>query len=316
MADSASSVRANFAALRNHVLKGSRMTDVVSAAYRGILSRDPDPNGLEHWERVAKSQGVEAMLGGLIRSPEFRRRYLIGQMQDGGPAMARWMTNWIAHLQIGRVLHPPRVDLVRNFVPAGAKVLDLGGASQKRQGALLEMGYRHAKDLTIIDLPLDTRFKPGVAVDSEFEFEGTTVRYAYHSMADLSFYPDDSFDLVWSGQTYEHISEEEGTALFPQIARVLKPGGIFAMDTPNRKLTRIMVGDSEWIHAEHKIEYHYEDFVRRFDNCGLDLIDRRGILDMPETLRRGHAVLDELNHASVNYSPETSYCFYLAYRKP
>jgi SAM-dependent methyltransferase len=291
------------------------MTDLVAAAYRGILMRDPDPSGHEHWKGVVEQRGPEALFMGLVRSPEFRRRYLIRQLDDGGPDMARWVTNWMVHLQIGRVLHPPRLDLVQNVVPAGAKVLDLGGASAKRQGALLEMGYRHARDLTIVDLPLDTRFKAGPAVDTEFDFEGTRVRYAYHSMADLSFYPDDTFDLIWSGQTYEHITEDEGRSLFPQIARVLKPGGVFALDTPNRKLTRILVGENEWIHAEHKIEYFYEDFVERFRAHGLEIIDRRGILNMPETLHHGHGILAELKNAAVNFSPETSYCFYLAYRK-
>lgn len=289
------------------------MSETVVAAFRGLLDREPDSSGAESWARLLDEDGLERMLRRFIQSPEFRRRYVTGQLRD--PDVARWITNWAVHLQIGEALHPARLDLVRNIVPVGATVLDLGGASQKRQGALLEMGYPHARDLTIIDLPLDIRFKPGIQVDSEFVHERTTVRYAYHSMADLSFYPDEAFDLVWSGQTYEHISEEEGLALFPQIARVLKPGGIFALDTPNRKLTRILVGDGEWIHAEHKIEYFYEDFVRRFDGFGLSLIDRRGILAMPETLRHGHGVLAELRDARVNYSPETSYCFYLAYRK-
>lgn len=289
--------------------------DTVTAVFRGLLEREPDPSGAAAWAKQLEGTGLEPTLRALIKSPEFRRRYVTTQLQAGGWDLARWVTNWAAHLQIGEALHPARLDLVQNYVPAGAKVLDLGGASGRRQGAFLEMGYRHAKDLTIVDLPLDIRFKPGPQVDSEFEFEGTTVRYAYHSMADLSFYPDNAFDLVWSGQTYEHISEEEGAALFPQIARVLKPGGIFALDTPNRKLTRIMVGEKEWIHAEHKIEYFYEDFVERFRGHGLSIIDRRGILDMPETLRHGHAVLGELSKAAVNYSPETSYCFYLAYQK-
>lgn len=289
--------------------------DTVTAVFRGLLERDPDPSGAAAWSQTLEDAGLEHMLRNLIKSPEFRRRYVTSQLQAGGSELARWLTNWAVHLQIGEALHPARLDLVQNVVPAGAKVLDLGGASGRRQGAMLEMGYRHARDLTIVDLPLDIRFKPGPQVDSQFDFEGTTVRYAYHSMADLSFYPDDTFDLVWSGQTYEHITEEEGEQLFPQIARVLKPGGIFALDTPNRKLTRIMVGEAEWIHAEHKIEYFYEDFVQRFSGHGLQIIDRRGILDMPETLRHGHGVLAELRKAAVNYSPETSYCFYLAYRK-
>lgn len=289
--------------------------NTVTAVFRGLLERDPDPSGAAAWGRTLEEAGLEPTLRDLIKSSEFRRRYVTAQLQNGGPEMARWLTNWAVHLQICEALHPPRLDLVQNVVPAGAKVLDLGGASGKRQGALLEMGYRHARDLTIVDLPLDIRFKPGPQVDTEFEYNETTVRYAYHSMADLSFYPDDTFDLVWSGQTYEHITEEEGEKLFPQIARVLKPGGMFALDTPNRKLTRIMVGEAEWIHAEHKIEYFYEDFVQRFKGHGLEIVDRRGILDMQETLRHGHGVLAELAKSAVNYSPETSYCFYLAYRK-
>lgn len=289
--------------------------DMVTAVFRGLVDRDPDSSGAAAWARTLEEAGVECMLRAFIQSPEFRRRYITAQLRKGGPQFAQWLTNWAVHLQIGEVLHPARLELVQKVIPAGPKILDLGGASQKPQGALLEMGYRHAKDLTIVDLPLERRFKPGLQVDSEFDFNGTTVRYAYHSMADLSFYPNDSFDLVWSGQTYEHITGEDGERLFSQIARVLKPGGIFALDTPNRKLTRIIVGDAEWIHAEHKIEYFYEDFVQRFRGHGLEIVDRRGILNMPETVSHGHAILAELKGAAVNYSPESSYCFYLAYRK-
>jgi SAM-dependent methyltransferase len=290
--------------------------ELVAAAYRGVLSREADDSGREVWRNRLEQHGPESILSGLIQSEEFRRRYLLSQVKTGSPDLARWITSWLVHLQIGDVLHPPRLDLVQRILPAGEKVLDLGGASGQPQGALLQMGYKHAKDLTIVDLPLDIRFKPGPDVQNEFNHEGTTIRYSYHSMADLSYYDDESFDLVWSGQTYEHITEEEGLALFPQIVRVLKKGGIFAMDTPNRTLTRIMVGEKEWIHYEHKIEYFYEDFVSRFSNLGLRLIDRRGILNMPETLRHGHGILGELSNNTVNYTPETSYCFYLAFQKP
>lgn len=46
------------------------------------------------------------------------------------------------------------------------------------------------------------------------------------------------------------------------------------------------------------------------------MIDRRGIVDVPETVRHGNGSLGELSRAAVSTSPETSYCFYLAYRKP
>ena len=288
---------------------------LVEAAYKGVLLRAPDPTGQASWSSRLEKDGLETVLKGLINSEEFFRRYLHRQVQAGGMESAAKISGWLVHYQIGRVLHPPRLEMVQNVVPAGAKVLDLGGASGRPEGAFLEMGYKHAKDLTIIDLPLDTRMKPGPDVQNEFDHNGTTVRYSYHSMADLSFYEDNSFDLVWSGQTFEHITEEEGAALFPQVKRVLKPGGVFALDTPNRTLTRLTVGDNMMIHAEHKIEYHFADFIERFKDCGMELIDQRGILNMPETYRMGYGVLNDLNNADVNDSPETSYCFYVAYRK-
>lgn len=290
--------------------------DLIQAAYKGILLRDADPVGLKNWSTRLQKNGLETVLAGMVNSDEFFRRYLHQTVRTGGHDAAAKMCGWLFHFCVGRVLHAPRLELVRNVVPAGAKVLDLGGASALPQGALLEMGYPHAKDLTIVDLPLDERMKPGPDVQSEFMHEDTLVRYSYHSMADLSHYDDDSFDLVWSGQTFEHISEAEGAALFPQVRRVLKAGGVFALDTPNRSLTRLTVGDDIFIHAEHKIEYEFSDFVERFHECGMDLIDQKGILNMPESYRVGYGVLDDLKNNSVNDTPETSYCFYVAYQKP
>jgi len=45
-------------------------------------------------------------------------------------------------------------------------------------------------------------------------------------------YPDNRFDLVYSRYVMEHL--EYPDAVFSEIHRVLKPGGVFLLQTPNR----------------------------------------------------------------------------------
>lgn len=287
----------------------------IASVYRGLLHREPDPSGMQNWLLKLPKTGVEGILDTIVSSPEFRTRYLNDRLRDKGTEFARDIANQIVLLSIGKVLHPPRLSLVHEHLPPAVRILDLGGASRSRQGALLEMGYEHAEELTIIDLPNDIRMKPGPDVDHAFHYEDTKITYSYHSMADLQFYPDNAFDLVWSGQTYEHITEREGVNLFPQIARVLKTGGHFAMDTPNRALTEILVGPENFIHAEHKVEYRYDEFVAKFRHKDLRLVSSKGILEMPSTLENGYGVLSDLDSAQVNDFPERSFCFYCLFQK-
>ncbi len=46
------------------------------------------------------------------------------------------------------------------------------------------------------------------------------VEFAFHSMVDLSRYADSSFDMVYSGQSIEHVSEEDGDSVVREAFRV------------------------------------------------------------------------------------------------
>jgi SAM-dependent methyltransferase len=46
-------------------------------------------------------------------------------------------------------------------------------------------------------------------------------------------YGDDTFDVVVSANVLEHVQDPD--AVFSEIHRVLKPGGVFAFQTPNRR---------------------------------------------------------------------------------
>lgn len=54
-------------------------------------------------------------------------------------------------------------------------------------------------------------------------------------------FDDDSFDAVVSADFVEHITEEQKRQFFAEVFRVLRPGGVFAIKTPNLSYLRLSV---------------------------------------------------------------------------
>ena len=110
-----------------------------------------------------------------------------------------------------------------------ATVVDLGGAADHPEGALKEMGYSHSPEqITIVDLPASERPYGSLAHRDERDFtapSGTRVRYKFCSMTELDDIPDSSVDLIWSGQSIEHISQSDTVKLCAQVRRILTPSG-------------------------------------------------------------------------------------------
>jgi hypothetical protein len=143
-----------------------------------------------------------------MESGEFRRRH-------GLPT----------HPPYQDAMHEARALLVREHLPPADTIVDLGGASSSYEGgALLEMGYRHRpREITIVDLPPDGRFGHGEQERraSLTTRSGVKVRWLYGSMTDLSAIPSAGTDMVWSGQSIEHVSEAEADLVCAEAYRVL-----------------------------------------------------------------------------------------------
>jgi ubiquinone/menaquinone biosynthesis C-methylase UbiE len=52
-------------------------------------------------------------------------------------------------------------------------------------------------------------------------------------------FPDNSFDIVFSGDVFEHITYEQKDKCVREIYRVLKPGAIVTIKTPNLKYQKL-----------------------------------------------------------------------------
>ena len=201
-------------------------------AYRILLQREPDDGGralyLQHLADGTRTR--QSMLEEMRASDEF------------------WFGFALRYDDPIFSLHRSRSLFVQSF-PQAAAILDLGGTHQMAdEGALVRLGYPYDFErLVIVDLPSEDRhelYRDGAASDRVDTPRGP-VEYAFHSMADLSPYPDGSFDLVYSGQTIEHVPEPVADDVIAETYRVLRPGGWFCLDTPNGRLCRLQLEGSD-----------------------------------------------------------------------
>ena len=108
-----------------------------------------------------------------------------------------------------------REQILGNLHPE-MKLLDLGAGA----GIVADMNFLGV-GRKVCGVDLDPR-----VVNNPFLDEGRV------SDAGEIPYPDHSFDLVFSDNVLEHLAEPR--QVFLEVARVLKPGGLFMFKTPNK----------------------------------------------------------------------------------
>ncbi len=269
----------------------------VRAAYNLLLRREPDEGGAAHF------------LSGLA-SGEFERDDILDHL--------RWSPEFHHNLpmrgsQLGHSLHLSRSEFIVGLPRAG-RILDLGGSSSYSDwGAMVVMGYPYKfSSLTIVDLPPEDRHElyrydeQPTAVESP----NGPVHYAYHSMADLGRYADSSFDLVYCGQTIEHVAEADADHVLAEILRVLAPGGHLGIDTPNARACRAQ--QAEFIDPDHKIEYTHAQMVAKLEGAGFVIREAKGLNYLGRAFAtEGFSIEETAANAGIYASPED--CYLLAY---
>lgn len=269
------------------------LDDAVELAYNVVLHRASDPSGLAHYHQAIESGAMtrRAMVETLLSSSEFD---------------ASGMGDLLASM------HMSRRQFVRSL-PRAKRILDLGGTDQAdEQGALVTLGYPYEFErLVVVDLPPEARheiYRGGVWKETESRLGPVT--YAHHSMTDLSPYPDDDFDLVYSGQSIEHVTEEEGEQVMREVSRVLAKGGWFCLDTPNGPVWRIR--GPELINPDHKIEYSHGQLSGALQRHGFEMVDAKGLNYAGRSVATGR--FDESEAAgNIGVYAEPESCLHLAY---
>jgi SAM-dependent methyltransferase len=210
-------------------------------------------------------------------------------------------------------LHFSRMLFVRALPPA-RRIIDLGGtALGNATGALVLMGYPYPfDDLAVIDLPSDER-EEHYRESSAHEVMQTAlgpVRYRYHSMTDLSEHADGSVDLVFSGQSIEHVPVDVADTVLAEVFRVLRPGGYLGLDTPNARVTRLQ--QAEFIDADHEYEYTDAEIRRKLVAAGFEVVGAWGLNHAGPSLAAGVFDADQVATARGLFH-QIDECYLLAY---
>lgn len=261
--------------VRRRMLEGPDV--VVDVGYRVVLQRWPDDHG--------RNDFVAKLRSGELTVEQFGRRLVD----------SREFEQLSAGAELGLSLHRSRCAFVRSLPPA-ARILDLGGTDLTHEyGAMVTMGYPYSfEELVIVDLPPTDRhplYNRG-GTRHVVQTPIGPVRYAYHSMADLSDYGDNSFDLVYSGETIEHVPLELADGILTEAHRVLRPGGVLALDTPNARLTRLQ--QDEMIDPDHKYEYTVAEIEAKVRAAGFEIAERKGLNLGRASLERGSFDMHEV----------------------
>jgi SAM-dependent methyltransferase len=234
----------------------------VALAYRFVLGREVDDHGRKHFtERLAKKAiSRDLLLRTLVDSREFAESRL--------------------HSDLSTSLHESRGRFVRSLPPA-RRIVDIGGSCQgSDRGAMVEMGYPYPFErLTIVDLPSEERhelYRTGDDADREVvDTELGPVEYLYQSMTSLRPIPDGSVDLVYSGQSIEHVTRDEARVACAEVMRVLRPSGTFALDTPNARITRLQ--QDEFVDPDHEHEYTHAELSSDLVAAGFEIVQAVGL---------------------------------------
>jgi SAM-dependent methyltransferase len=268
---------------------------VLDLVYELVLAREPDPTGTRSY--------LEGLRHGTITPQE-----LAGWAVASGEW---WSVTPFSGL--GQSLHLSRMMFVRSLPPA-ARILDLGGTALGNDtGALVLMGYPYQfDDLVVIDLPSEDRNElyREAATHAVTQTALGPVRYRYHSMVDLADYADDSVDLVYSGQSIEHVPIEMADKVLSEVHRVLRPGGYLGLDTPNARVTRLQ--QAAFIDPDHEHEYTDAELRVKLAGAGFEVAGAWGLNHAGPSLAAGRFDADQVATARGLFH-RIEDCYLLAY---
>lgn len=158
-----------------------------------------------------------------------------------------------------------RMALVSRWLPARARVLDVGCAA----GYFLRVLQEHGHDVHGVELSQAIAVEAIKALGQERVHIGTLD----DAVAAMDYRPQ-SFDLVTMWDVVEHIPEPQ--QVLRRVRELIKPGGRFLLETQNVASRWARLLGRRWHHYKHDEHlYHFTPTTirRLLDDCGFRVLD-------------------------------------------
>jgi SAM-dependent methyltransferase len=164
-------------------------------------------------------------------------------------------------IDMNQLLHDSRTSLMRDM-PPGANRLLSAGCSGRWYFDWIEQTYGYVQEHLGIEYYSP---KPDSLPDN--------VTWIANTAGNMEAVADQSCDLLVSGQNIEHLWPEDIADFLVESARVLRPGGILCVDSPNRAMTEPLI----WTQPEHTIELTVPEIRKLLELAGFEVTKEAGI---------------------------------------
>ena len=196
---------------------------------------------------------------------------------------------FLAHPLLTRERTVREIDFLLSqlHVPAGGRILDVGCGFGRHAIYLAELGYM----VTAIDPA------PAMIAAARAHAAAAGVKVAFHVADGAALQDTERFDLILClfttlGQINDGYADNR--SMLPQLARLLKQGGAFVVEVPNRPLA--LAGLKA--HDRFGSESAYTDITRTYDDTN-DVVDEHFYLVSAAGERRFHLRYRLFNEATL-----------------
>ncbi len=143
-------------------------------------------------------------------------------------------------------------DFFQQYVEKNSRVLEIGA------GYCEFINNIQARQKTAVDInpDLKTHAAPGINI-------------VLNSTSNMTAVPDNSQDLVFASNFFEHLTRDEIAATFKEVFRVLAPGGKFMVLQPNIRFC----AKDYWMFFDHVTPIDDRAFVEGLEINGFEIFE-------------------------------------------